>query len=75
MKIQAMIPKLNPITSEHLERLANEIEKINSVERYGCAGHNIQTAINGSLKDRELAVTIKKVSKLIAKNQKIETLI
>ena len=39
------VQKLNPIYSEHLERLANEIEKINTVERYGCASHNIQLAI------------------------------
>ena len=64
------IQQLDKVTEADLDRLANEIQKVNSVERYGCAGHNIQLAVNDALKDKDLECIIKKVSKLISKSKK-----
>lgn len=47
-------------------KLCLELEKINAVERYGCAAHNLQLAIKENLNLSELYDILQKVSKLVS---------
>ncbi len=62
--------KLQPADNGLIDKLTEEIERVYSVERFGCAGHNIQLAVNESLKDKNIESVLKKVSKFIAKSKK-----
>jgi hypothetical protein len=61
--------KLLPVDNGLIDKLTEEIERVNSVERFGCAGHNIQLAVNESLKDKNIESILIKVSKFIAKSK------
>ena len=56
------------ITGEMINLLLEDVEKVNSIERFGYAGHNIQ--LNESMDDKSLQTILKKISKFIAKTKK-----